>query len=276
MPSAKTAVIEYLFKQRYDEATGTMTDDLITFNDVVAGIRATGADLRTNNPANFFKDLTRSAKEENWPASVLAAGWTGVDAVGAAEGACFRFVRLPEGQSTAFSVGLQPSTEALDKVVVVQSLSMPVATKELGREDENWVAQVASRLSVVETHFAISSPLDITEMTFLQTGAKMRKGEVDTAYSLAAAEGGHYLLSGEVKGRREQLPRDQILRAAVALAGSPAGQKAKGVIPFGMKVIGEGRLWCVEFEPVTATTDELSDPVAETIIELRPTVRGVG
>ena len=45
--------------------------------------------------------------------------------------------------------------------VKLQSLSMPRTMKALGRPSENWQAQVANRLNVVTSFFALCSPRNV-------------------------------------------------------------------------------------------------------------------
>lgn len=275
--SAKTEVIEWIFfnLMGYDPTTGQLDRDVVNFQDVTEGIRTTGAELRMNNPANFWKDLTRGPNAEaNWPSSVREARYTGADAIGAGDQACFRFVSLPPGQTTAFLERLVPTDELIQAAHSIQSLSMPLATKALGRTDENWLAQVGSRLGVVETHFAIFSTRSVSEVSFLQTGVKMREGEVDVAYRLLDDLGKTWLLAAEAKGRRERIHEPQVLRAAVQLARTDAAQGTAGVIPFAIKIIGRSLLQTVEFEPVGPESQELI-VAAQGAVRLIPPVRGI-
>ncbi|QOD11320.1 hypothetical protein [Rathayibacter toxicus] len=60
MASEKTQVIEWLFfNRKYDATTGVLSQAVVTMDDLVEGIAATGAKLSTVNVANFWKDLTR-------------------------------------------------------------------------------------------------------------------------------------------------------------------------------------------------------------------------
>lgn len=285
MVSAKTAVIEHLFftTKGYSDEAG-LADPVVTMGEVVAAIEATNPDLvaqgkrelSTRNPANFWKDLTRTNLAGNWPAAVLAAGWAGADAIGLAESACFRFVQVPEGSTDPFDPEVTPSGPALEKVIVLESLSMPLAMKALGRTDENWLAQVAARLRILETHFAAVSSFGAVEMTFLQTGIKMGQSEVDAAYSLVDNEDGRWLLAVEAKGRRDKIHIPQVLRSAASLLTQARERKQtiEGVIPMAIKVIGRSRVHVVEFDP---EADDSSDGtiVAESVIELRPHVAGI-
>jgi hypothetical protein len=272
--SAKTIVIEHLFQKRYDPATGTVEPAVVTFDDLALAIAETNANLSTRNLANFWKDIVRVDPEPYWPATVLEKGFTGDDAIGLGDQASFRFLPLPAGQATAFPRPLSPSPQAWERIVDVQSLSMPVATKALGRADENWVTQVAVRLGVVETHFARFSQREVAEITFLQTGVKLRQGEVDAAYSLDDPDGNTWLVSAEVKKANEGLWPAQVSRAALALATSHAGESAVGVIPFALKLVGPSELWTIEFEPVTDASSSLRI-ASEGIVRLTPAVRGL-
>ena len=282
--SKKTQVIEWIFLNRkYDATAGALIDPVVTFNDVGEGNTATAAGLDASNRPNFWKDLTRSGAaglNRNWPKSVFEAGFTGADAIGHGSGACFMFVPVPAGQSTAFVDDLVFDDSL--PVVRLQSLSMPQATKALGRPGENWQAQVVDRLNVVSSFFALCSPRNVPprsveEVNFLQTGVKMGRGETDAAFSLHADDG-QWLVSAEVKGRREQFHLAQIARASFALGAATVDSAAlaavAGVIPLGIKVVGPSKLWVVEFEPVDDPDAKLV-LVAQGVFELVPPVPGV-
>jgi hypothetical protein len=285
VPSAKTQVIEWVFDQRYDPSTGKLSDAIVTMDDISDGIVATGAKLSSSNPANFWKDLTRSGTaglNRNWPGTVFDRGYAGADAIGQMDRAVFTFVEVATGQTGPFLEGLVFDDHL--PVVKLQSLSMPQSMKALGRPGENWHAQVADRLNVVSTFFALCSPRNVPprnvhEVNFLQTGIKMRGGETDAAFSLVADDG-QWLVSAEVKGRSEQFHPPQIARAAHNLEavakstkGSTLGALA-GVIPLGIKVVGPSKLWVVEFTPVESADTPLAK-VTEGVFELVPHVPGI-
>jgi hypothetical protein len=154
---------------------------------------------------------------------------------------------------------------------------MPQAMKALGRRDENWLAQVSARLAVVETFFALFSHRDVREVSFLQTGVKLRRGEVDAAFSITCADG-RWLVSGEAKGRGEPLHGPQIARAAFHLqesaAKKPELQDVRGVVPLGLKIVGPSEIWVVEFEPVE-TADSALVVASQGVMELVPPVAGI-
>lgn len=275
--SEKTPVIEWIFfNLKYDEVTDEVVDPIVTFRDLARGIAETGVELSLNNPANFWKDLTRSAtRDSNWPATVLAKGYTGRDAIGQAQGASFEFVKIADGQKTPFEheeLRFRPR-EVLSQRV--QSLSIPLAMRALGRRDENWLSQVAVRLNLVESYFALFSSRPVLEVAFLQTGLKLSRGEVDAAFSIVTDEG-TWLLSAEAKGRNEPLHLPQIARAARELRRASAVMpEVVGVIPFGMKIVGVSHIWCVEFDPVSDDPNELPGVASEGAFELFPPVTGI-
>jgi hypothetical protein len=275
--SEKTKVVEHLFfVLKGFNPEGGLADPVVTFDEIEAAIDATGANLKKNNLANFWKDITRSDPNRIWPTSVLDAGYSGTDAIGQGPGASFEFVRLPAGQQIAFALPLAPSAGAVAGPVALESISMPLATKAQGRKDENWLAQVGVRLRIIETHFALASPLNAREVTFLQTGVKLGRGEVDAAYSLVDDVGDQWLIAVEVKGRGERIHLPQLWRAALALfeAALAREQNVLGVIPVALKVIGDSRIHVVEFEAERGQ-GSAGTVVADSIIELRPTVTGI-
>lgn len=272
--SRKTPVIKWLFEQRFDATTGELSDPVVTFDDIREGIHATQAPLSTSNPANFWKDLVRKPGSllRAWPPEVLDAGYYGTDAIGDADQASFKFVPADEVDLYADTVTFDPDNVP---VASVQSLSMPLAMKALGRQDENWLAQVTARLAVIETHFALFSPRAVDEVDFLQTGVKLGRGEVDVAYSVHEQGGSTWLVAIEAKGRGEMVHLPQLLRASKAMLAS-YGKKveAAGVIPFAIKIVGDSLIHTMEFEPITGPEDAL-ELSCQAAIQLEPPVPGV-
>lgn len=284
MPSAKTAVIEHLFYVTKGFTPGNaLANPVVTSPEIAAAIRATnpawvaqgGRPLSTDNIANFWKDIIRGNPNGYWPARVLADGFTADDAIGLGRGAKFVFTALPPGQVGAF-VDVHPSAPATANRILLESVSMPLATKALGRTDENWLAQVGVRLRVVESHFALRSPTAVDEVTFLQTGVKLNLGEVDAAYSLADGAD-TWLVAVEAKSRRERIHVPQIQRAAAQLLldAQARHQRIAGVIPMAVKVIGPSELHVVEFDPDVGPGSN-GTVVVDSLVELRPRVTGIG
>lgn len=284
MPSAKTAVIEHLFYVTKGFARGqALVDPVVRSTEIAAAIRVTnpawvaqgGRPLSTDNIANFWKDIIRGSPNSYWPARVLSDGFTGDDAIGVGRGAKFVFTPLPPGQTAAF-VDVSPSGPAVTNGILLESVSMPLATKALGRTDENWLAQVGVRLRVIESHFALRSMTSVDEVTFLQTGVKLNLGEVDAAYSLVDGAD-TWLVAVEAKSRRERIHVPQILRAAAQLLldARTRRQQIAGVIPMAVKVLGPSQLHVVEFDPDTGA-GSTGAVVVDSVIELKPPVTGIG
>lgn len=285
MVSAKTAVIHHLFFSVKGYVAGhPLANPVVTFDEIELAIKATNPTLSaqgrrtlgTNNIPNFWKDITRTDPNRIWPATVLSAGYTAHDAIGQGAGASFRFVPLPAGQNVAFLPAPTPSAAALAQLLVLESVSMPLATKALGRTDENWLAQVGVRLRVIESHFALRSGFGAAEITFLQTGVKLGDGEVDAAYSLVDQQGGQWLLAVEAKGRRERVHVPQVQRAAAELlaAAHARGQAVQGVVPMALKILGLSQVHVVEFHPDTGIGSSGAVTV-DSVVEFRPPVTGI-
>jgi hypothetical protein len=270
MPSKKTAVISAIFQAKKRSILGELEDPVVLFPEIAGAIVATGSDLNLSNMANFWKDLTRSRSDDWWPEDVRAAGFSGADAIGEGDAACFKFVRnedVVKQQEIAYNPNSLPSHS-------IQTLSIPMAMKKLARRDENWLAQVAARLHIVETHFALYSQRAVDEVSFLQTGVKLRRAEADVTYSFEENEQ-TWLVSVEAKGRNERIHAPQISRAAHEL-GRSYGDKlsAVGVVPFALKIDGPSRIYTVEFEPVGSPDAPLVKS-SEGLFLLEPPLPGI-
>lgn len=160
--SEKTAIIEALFNKRWRGQGKRLSNSIVTLDDVQRAIRSNNEAnrihrLSTRNPANFFKDFVRKrhSANSNWPPSVLQRGYTARQVTG--RGQCFEFVPLPTGQKEPFPAGVirpRKRTPAHD----IQSASMPLASRRMGRRDEAWLIQVLARLHIIETHLALHGP----------------------------------------------------------------------------------------------------------------------
>jgi hypothetical protein len=138
---------------------------------------------------------------------------------------------------------------------------------------------VVAQLGVLPLHFATASKLDppAAEVTFVQTGVKLRLGEIDALFRLVDAEGRSFMISAEIKGRTDVVWVAQVYRAASSLFQACADQaEIHGVIPMAVKaqaVRGRSVLHVLEF----ALYEPGMDPpvVSESVIELVPRVREV-
>ncbi|WP_425408228.1 hypothetical protein [Hyphococcus sp.] len=181
----KNLVFEKIFFERWDKSDKRLTEAMVELEVVSKAIRALRADgkisLSDKNPANFIKDYLRSPRRnENWPESIRKAGYTARQRTGA--GQCFEFVALPKGEEP-FPDDFLPTGEELEHVA--QTLSLPIATREILRVDEPSLAQLAVKLFLVEQLFATSPTAvqwGLQEVEHLQNNVKLRYTDIDAVY----------------------------------------------------------------------------------------------
>jgi hypothetical protein len=264
--SKKTQVIEDLFFHRYDPKTETLADDIVTLADVSEAIRRVGDGLSNRNPANFMKDIVRSpSRNETFPRAVVAEGWTARQDPG--EGRCFRFVPLPSDQTTAFLTS-EPEAIHLAHPHPIQSLSLAPASRTFGRPHETWLTHVVTNLGVVHTHLALNSPQSLLGLELLQSNVALGEAEVDAIYLATPTDEDPFLVCCEMKGPREVLDEDQIERGAKRVAATSGGVP---VLPMGIKALGNGLIWIVEFDVEIPPLSKVS----EGVYRLTPPVPGV-
>ena len=289
--SKKTAIIEALFEKRWQGTKRPLTNPVVTLTQVEAAIRAHNKanpkqKLSTKNPANFFKDFVRKKKSanDNWPASVLKRGFSGKQVAG--KGVCFEFVRMPPGQSEPFPA---PAIRPRANVPIhrIQSASMPLASRRLGRRDEAWLIQVLSRLHVIETHLSLHSPRPYIQVDLLQTNVKLSGAEIDalflalekmSAVSETEPQTREVIVVCEAKGLSDDVLVDQIV-SQVRAAFRMKALHQDIVLPMAAKAIGPSRIHITQFEPVNrVSAEEISSlkVESEAIYELVPSVPGVG
>jgi hypothetical protein len=297
--SKKTYVIERLFNERWDAESQTLSRSLVTLSDLLNAIQAhnrahPGLSLSERNPANFFKDFIRKSKSanENWPGTVLANGFTGRQVTG--ESNCFEFLPLPSGQLVPFPDDvLKPSDQAHHHQI--ESISLPLASRRLGRADEAWLTQVLVRLRVLETHFSIYSTCRVMQFDHLQMGVKLHKTEIDAlflalvenpaaTFSGGAAEesgtGGleEVIVTCEAKGRRDDILVDQIVRQVQSVFTKLKVTQERA-IPVAVKAINNNVVWVVEFDAVTrseAPSLRTLKVASEALYKFKPSIPGIG
>jgi hypothetical protein len=265
--SEKTPIIEKLFFERYDRVADALSDEIVTLEQVSTAIRETEGGLSPRNPANFMKDIVRSPNRNSvFPAAVVAEGWTARQDPG--ESRCFRFVRLPAGQKTAF-LTTNPDSSLVANPYRVQSLSLPPASRTFGRPHETWLTHVVTNLGVVHTHLALNSPFELIGLELLQSNVELGQAEVDAIYLATSIDETKFLISCEMKGPREVLDEDQIERGAKRVAETSGGTS---VLPMGVKALTGGLIWIVEFDKGISPLAKVS----EGVYRLSPPVPGIG
>ena len=291
MASDKLPVIERIWEVLAAEGQDRMT---VYFADVVEAIehcnKLDGKNRSAKNPANFMKDLIRSDNASaNWPDSLKKRCMGGRQRVGLNR--VFEFQPYASCQTEPFpnihmpKPGLEPH--------VIQSLSLPLASKALGRRDESWLVQVAVMLNVLEHHFSRCSALDVKELVHLQTGVKLSNSEVDGLFRAIVEESGertHVLVTCEAKQQGERILEHQVVDQIGAAYKSvkksvPEEELAISlIVPVAIKAIPpEGDIYVVEFHPWTPVEAEAEESAmkdltvaSEGLYRLRPPVPGVG
>ncbi len=291
MASDKTVVVERIWQMLLAEGQNRM---VVFFEDVTAAIEHCNEQDKKNrsvkNPANFMKDLIRKDNASgNWPESLRKSRIGGRQRVGSNR--VFEFVPYASGQTEPFPNPYLPTPGTA--AVELQSLSLPLASKALGRKDESWLVQVAVSLCVLEQHFAQFSKLPVTEVVHLQTGVKLANSEIDGLFrAILEIDGAqkHILVTCEAKQKGERILEHQIVEQVVAAYKSVKSSVLEEdldvslIVPVGLKAIGErGEIYVVEFEPWTpeeaaASEDKLKELklASEALFRLVPPVPGIG
>lgn len=277
--SQKPEIIERIYDQLLDPQTGKLTRTLVTNSDITDAIlwaqKTIGSTLSEKNPANFMKDIIRGAGASRmWPERLKNLKIGGRQVTGG--GNVFEFVAYEEGQTDPFPNRFE--YRASVEKFRIQSVSMPLATKALGRNDETYLIQVAAKLGIVETHFALQSPLQVLEINHLQVGIKLRLTEVDSMYAATylAADGSRQslIITAEAKKRGQRILEDQVKRQVeAAFRETPVDL----VVPIAMTVAASG-VYIAEFTGVKRSELEGFDALelaAEGLYELVPPVPGI-
>lgn len=287
MATAKTEIIESLFDSRWTGDSMRVSRQVVTLEEVSAAIkdynlRNPRRGLSDRNPANFFKDFIRSTRSanRNWPKTVFEGGYSGRQVTGG--GVCFEYILVPAGQVVPFPEAVVPAPTSRTPTHRIETASLPLASRRLGREDEPWLIQVLVRLRVIETHLALFSSRRIVQVDHLQMSVKLAGSEIDAMFlAIEEAPDGssrEVVVTCEAKGLRDDLLEDQIIRQVQAVYKMPR-IKQNVVIPMGVKALGPSRVQVVEFG-IVRRDEELSlvslDVVSEAVYEFVPAVPGVG
>ena len=287
MPSDKTPVVAQIWEQLEAEGKGRR---IVYFDDVLSAINhcneGDGRARSTRNPANFMKDLLRGANaSSHWPENLSKMQITGKQITG--EERIFEFVPFAPGQTEPFPNPFEPTGE--EPEVTIQSLSLPLVTKSLGRKDESWLIQVAVWLKVLETHFATHSAIELVEISHLQTGVKLNRTEIDSLFLAVYRDGDSYrnaLLTCEAKQQNDPILGTQIVQQVASAYGSISSLDLgiELVIPVAIKAVRDrGAIYVAEFEAwnlteIAASEIERKDLTVACagLYILQPPVPGVG
>lgn len=285
MASYKPSIIETIFKDRFDPVTRKLSEPIVMLEDVAEEIRrynkihTTGHSSR--NPANFFKDFirNRSAANNNWPKFVFENGYTGRQLT--TSGACFEFLPITIGQEEPFpSISFAQPNEQTPKYQI-ESVSLPLASRRLGRKDETWMIQVISRLRIVEAHFSLSSVRSIKQLDLLQIGVKLKGTEIDAIYlaheEIAPDVFEEVIVTCEAKVGRDDILEDQIIKQAKA-PFQMKQIKQNRVIPLAVKCVQPSTIFVVEFDALTRDNFEDTEGLtvsSQSLFEIKPPVPGI-
>jgi len=284
--SQKPPIIEALFERRWDARTGVLSEPIVTLVEVEDAIRAYNVQhpdkpLSTRNPANFFKDFIRhkQSANANWPQRVWQHHFTAKQVTG--EARCFEFVLAEPGQIEPFPLNRVPAPTENTPRHRIESASMPLASRRLGRTDEAWLTQVVVRLRIVETHLALYSQRQVVQVDHLQMSVKGSPAEIDAIYLIHEGTDDNLqeaIVTLEAKGRRDDILEDQV-RAQVRTAFALHEVEQDVVVPMAVKATGPSVIHVVEFEAVRRhdleAVEELS-MASDAVYELVPPVPGVG
>ena len=129
------------------------TDSFVTGDQIVEAIKACGSSLSPRNPPNFLKDFIRKESgNTNWPSSIIAKGYTARQHYGTTgTGHVFEFISYKPGQTVPFPDPY--STDDIETVHLIESISLPSAARAMGRKDEAWLIQACVHQRLVENTF---------------------------------------------------------------------------------------------------------------------------
>jgi hypothetical protein len=267
--SSKTRVVELLFEKFWPIGSPAPLDTpMIVTNDQIAiaisqrNLEYPGQrTLSVSNPANFLKDLIRTAScNGNWPTRLKQLRVTARQRYGQKQ--VFEFIFYRDRDRMPFPDRYLPGREI--PVIEVESLSIPRQARALGRSDEPWLIQVVVSQRIVETHLAIVSQISITDLTHLQMSVKTQP-EIDAVYVASLTKGSkelRTLITCEAKQVGERLLEDQIReQVSVAFATTSTlknDESIHAVLPIAIHVVknpllkgGPNLLYFMQFRPIT-------------------------
>jgi hypothetical protein len=284
----KTEIILRLFQKRWDSATQKLRDPIIFSREIRQEYEAyqtrRGHEVENTNPPAFMKDFLRkrTRANANWPREVFEAGYTARQVTG--DGRVFEFIQILPGQVEPFP-STAPDPSAANIVPHrISSVSLPLASRRLGRTDEPWLVQVSVRLHVVETYFALfsSRKATIRQVDHLQNALKLRKTEIDALFlgieEITPGNFREFMITCEAKRKGEDIIAEQVL-AQVRAVFNLENVTQTFAVPLALKSISPSRIHVVEYSEVKredAEALEVLSIINQAIFDLEPAVPGIG
>lgn len=284
--SYKPEIIQRLFQKRWNASTGELTNPVVTGDEIRQAHaeyrHRRGEDVEVTNVYAFMKDFLRSKnRNTNWPNEIFEAGYTARQVTGG--GSVFEFVRISQDQTEPFP-RTAPAPPAGMIPHKISSVSLPLASRRLGRTDEPWLVQVSVRLHIVETYFALFSSRKATvrQVDHLQNGLKLRKTEIDALFlgieEITPGQFQEFMITCEAKHIGEDIIVEQVLQQVRAVFRL-ANITQQFVVPLALKSIAPSQIHIVEYGQVgRAEADEIDalDMINQAVFELVPPVPGIG
>jgi len=277
MASLKTNIVEWLFFKRWNEETANLDNAIVRQADIQEALQHfPNSKLSNRNIANFMKDIVRGqSASRNWPEKLKILRYTAVQRPG--DGNSFEFIPYAPGQTEPFPDPHKPK-EGTPRFKI-QSISLPLEAKQLGRSDEPWLLQSAVNLRVIETHFATMSRIPVVQLTHLQMSVKLRRTEIDALFlAICIDEKGkkyNAIVTCEAKQARERILESQLInQVEAAFAQTPVDV----VIPLGLRAVRKVGFYVVEFEPIRRPEIESLKELrvaTEAVYEPKPPLKGI-
>lgn len=253
--SMKTEVVEILFRELWPDGEARPAIPLIANNNqVVAAIRQRNKNnegnhdqLSDKNVHNFLKDFIRKPScNTNWPKFLKDRRITARQVYGNKQ--VLEFVDYPPDDTDPFPDRYEPTPDM--PIYPFEVLSLPLEARQLGRQDEPWLIQVAVSQKVVHSHLAIYAAekgLAVETLSHLQTSVKTQP-EIDATFFAtleAKTEKGEkpqrIYICCEAKQIGERILEDQIreqVKVAFAMTGRLDPLHAiDAVLPVVLKVV---------------------------------------
>lgn len=285
--SYKPEIFLRLFQKRWNSTTRQLSNPVVFSDEIrqehVEYRTRRGQPVEVTNVPAFMKDFLRKLRNANvnWPPEIFAAGYTARQVTGG--GQIFEFVPIEPGQTEPFpSTSPTPPPDVIPHKI--SSISLPLASRRLGRTDEPWLVQVSVRLHLVETYFALfSSRRDtVRQVDHLQNALKLRRTEIDALFlgveEIAPGKFQEFIITCEAKRVGEDIIAEQVLQQIKAVFKLDNITQPFAV-PLALKSIAPSQIHVVEYGDVRREDAEALETltiVNQAVFELVPAVPGIG